>query len=48
MSSLVIVPRPCFVEYGFYIGNHGGEMVMVGQDASDSTTESVLYVGAIQ
>lgn len=25
----VIVPRPCFVEYGFYIGNHGGEMVMV-------------------
>ncbi len=25
----VIVPRPCFVEYGFYIANHGGEMVLV-------------------
>ncbi len=25
----VIVPKPCFVEYGFYIKNHGGEMVMV-------------------
>lgn len=24
----VIVPTPCFVEYGFYIDNHGGEMVL--------------------
>ena len=25
----VIVPRPYFVEYGFYIANHGGKMVLV-------------------
>jgi aspartate aminotransferase len=25
----VIVPSPYFVEYGFYIDNHGGEMVLV-------------------
>ena len=25
----VIVPKPYFVEYGFYIGNHNGEMVLV-------------------
>lgn len=24
----VIVPRPYFVEYGFYIDNHGGEMIL--------------------
>jgi len=23
----VIVPSPCFVEYGFYAGNHGGEVL---------------------
>jgi aspartate aminotransferase len=28
----VIVPRPYFVDYGFYIGNHGGEMVTVETD----------------
>jgi aspartate aminotransferase len=25
----VIVPTPCFVEYNFYVGNHGGKLVMV-------------------
>jgi aspartate aminotransferase len=23
----IVVPSPCFVEYGFYAGNHGGEVV---------------------
>lgn len=32
----VIVPKPCFVEYGFYIGNHGGEMVLADTNADFS------------
>ncbi len=38
----VIVPRPCFVEYGFYIQNHGGEMVLV-----DSLADFSLDLDAI-
>lgn len=30
----VIVPSPYFVEYGFYIDNHGGKMVLVDTDES--------------
>ncbi len=28
----VIVPRPYFVEYGFYVDNHGGRLVPVGSN----------------
>jgi aspartate aminotransferase len=38
----VIVPRPCFVEYGFYIQNHGGKMVLV-----DSAADFTLNIEAI-
>lgn len=38
----VIVPKPCFVEYGFYINNHGGEMVLV-----DTTSDFNLDINAI-
>lgn len=39
----VIVPRPCFVEYGFYIKNHGGEMVLV-----ESAKDFTLNISAIE
>lgn len=39
----VIVPRPCFVEYGFYIKNHGGEMVLV-----ESAPDFTLNMDAIE
>ncbi len=32
----VIVPKPYFVEYGFYAANHGGELVTVETDADFS------------
>ena len=38
----VVVPRPFFVEYGTYIANHGGKMVLV-----DSAPDFNLDVGAI-
>ncbi len=38
----VIVPRPFFVEYGAYISNHGGTMVLV-----DSADDFDLDIGAI-
>ena len=37
----VLVSRPCFVEYGFYCDNHGGELVMVdSRDNFDLNTEA--------
>ncbi len=42
----VIVPRPCFVEYGFYIQNHGGKMVLV-ESAEDFTLNIDAIASAI-
>lgn len=39
----VIVPRPYFVEYGFYIQNHGGEMVL-----AETNEDFSLNVGNIE
>jgi len=39
----VIVPRPYFVEYGFYITNHGGKMVL-----ADTKEDFSLDVDAIK
>lgn len=33
LGDEVLCPVPCFVEYGFYIANHGGVMKMVRTDA---------------
>ncbi len=39
----VIVIKPCFVEYGFYIENHGGKMVL-----ADSNENFSLNIGNIE
>jgi aspartate aminotransferase len=39
----VIVPRPYFVEYGFYIRNHGGEMVLA--DTNDDFSLDIDAIG---
>jgi len=39
----VIVLKPYFVEYGFYIGNHGGKMVLV-----DTAADFSINVGNIK
>ena len=42
----VIVPRPYFVEYGFYVDNHGGRLVPVGSKP-DFTLDLAALEGAI-